>query len=391
VASIALPRPAEAPVPVAEAPTFQSPAITAIDWPCWAAPSMLEAWDALASAASEPNPFLESWYLLPSLRALDPGESVQILKFTLDGRLCGLLPVKREKDYYGKPFRLLANWTHPNCFLAAPLVARGMEEPFWRALFDWADGSGRHGLFLHLSGIPLDGTPDRALRRVLAEQHRAFGLVHREERALLASDVTPEAYYSASMSAKKRKELRRQLSRLCELGTVRFDRETDGQELEDWIGQFLRLEAAGWKGKAGTALTSQPDTEQLFRDALAGAARLGRLERLTLRLDGKPIAMLANFVTPPGMFSFKTTYDEAYSRYSPGVLLQCENLLVLDREDIAWSDSCASEGHPMIDHIWRERRAMGRYNIAIGGMLRRALFARLLKAELGRNPTGVSA
>lgn len=351
---------------------------------------MLESWNSLASGAVEPNPFLESWYLLASLRALDPDETVRILKFVSDGVLCGMLPVSRDKDYYGKPIRLLANWSHPNCFLASPLVAKGMEEPFWRALFDWADGQGRYGLFLHLSGIVLGGRLDQALHRVLAEQRREFGLVHREERALLASDQTPEAYFSASLSAKKRKELRRQLSRLSELGELRFERETEAAGLEAWIDQFLQLEAAGWKGRAGTALAAHPQTEQLFRDSLGAAARLDRLERLTLRLDGKPIAMLANFVAPPGMFSFKTAYDEAYARFSPGVLLQCENLLVLDRADIAWSDSCASEGHPMIDHIWRERRAIGRYNIAIGGRLRRALFSRLLKAELARNPTGVS-
>ena len=96
--------------------------------------------------------------------------------------------------------------------------------------------------------------------------------------------------------------------------------------------------------------------------------------------------MLANFITAPGAFSYKTTYDETYARFSPGVLLQCENLLMLDRADIAWTDSCAAQGHPMIDHIWRERRALGRISIGIGGKLRRGLFARLLKIEQGRNP-----
>jgi hypothetical protein len=71
------------------------------------------------------------------------------------------------------------------------------------------------------------------------------------------------------------------------------------------------------------------------------------------------------------------------------VLLQCENLLMLDRPDIAWTDSCAAQGHPMIDHLWRERRALGRVSIAIGGKLRRKVFARMLKIELGRNPAGI--
>ena len=43
----------------------------------------------------------------------------------------------------------------------------------------------------------------------------------------------------------------------------------------------------------------------------------------------------------------------------------------------------------MIDHIWRERRPVGRLSIAIGGKLRRTLFGQLLRRELGRNPAGI--
>jgi hypothetical protein len=44
----------------------------------------------------------------------------------------------------------------------------------------------------------------------------------------------------------------------------------------------------------------------------------------------------------------------------------------------------------MIDHIWRERRPIGRLSIAIGGKTRRRLFKSLLRLEMGRNPAGVS-
>ena len=127
----------------------------------------------------------------------------------------------------------------------------------------------------------------------------------------------------------------------------------------------------------------------MFKEVLSGAATRGRLERLTLSLDGEPIAMLVNFITPPGAYSYKTAFDERYARFSPGVLIQRENLALLDRAEITWCDSCAAADHPMIDHIWRERRAVGRLSIAIGGKLRRALFARLVRAELGRSPAGV--
>lgn len=370
----------------AAAPAVQA---RAVGWTMMDTPEARLAWDALAQCAAEPNPFHESWYLLPALRTLDPEGSVKLLRLEADGDLAGLIPLRHENRYYRWPIPQLCNWIHGNCFLGAPLVAAGMERQFWRALLAWADTHAGRGLFLHLGAMPLSGPVHAALQAVLSEQGRLAGLVLREERAMLASPLSPEAYFEASLSGKKRKELRRQFARLSELGEVRFERRRDDYRLGHWIDNFLALEHSGWKGLAGSALASHQSTAQLFREALAGAASQGKLERLTLSLDGEPIAMLVNFLTPPGAYSYKTAFDERFSRYSPGVLVQRENLELLDSPEIDWCDSCASADHPMIDHIWRERRPVGRISIAIGGKLRRTVFARLLKAELGRNPAGL--
>ncbi len=342
----------------------------------------------LARCAVEPNPFFEPWYLLPALKAFDAADNVRLLVLQDKGRWLGLLPISRQSHYYGRPLPHLASWTHANCFLGAPLVAKGCEAQFWQVLLDWGDAAGGMALFLHLSQLPLEGRVATALNEQLALRNRTAGVVFAEERALLASDLSPDSYLEASMSGKKRKELRRQHNRLSELGQLAFERRDNDVGLDAWCRDFLYLEQAGWKGEAGSALACSLQTETMFRESLTGAAALGRLERLTLTLDGKPIAMLANFLSPPGSFSYKTAFDEAYSRFSPGVLLQRENLALLNRDGIEWCDSCAASDHPMIDHIWRERRRIGSLSIAIGGAARQALFRLLLTAEMGRRPDG---
>jgi CelD/BcsL family acetyltransferase involved in cellulose biosynthesis len=360
-------------------------------WQSLDSPEARHAWDALALCAAEPNPFHESWYLLPALRALDPKGTVTLLRFEFDGELAGILPLRREARYYRWPIPQLTGWIHGNCFLGLPLVAAGLERHFWRALLAWADTHPRASLFLHLAQVPLDGPLWLALQEVLIEQGRLAALVHREERAMLASSLSPEAYFAESMSGKKRKELRRQHTRLAELGKLTFERRRDDAHLLRWCEDFLALEHSGWKGSAGSALASHQTTARMFKDALSGAVSRGRLERLTLSLDGAPIAMLVNFLTPPGAYSYKTAFDERYARFSPGVLLQRENLALLDHAEVRWCDSCAAADHPMIERIWREKRGIGRISIAIGGKWRRALFARLVRAELGRNPGGLDA
>ncbi|MBF9150668.1 GNAT family N-acetyltransferase [Novosphingobium sp. 1Y9A] len=349
-------------------------------------------WHALAESASTPNPFFEPWYLLASLEAFDPTGTGRLLSVEVAGELAGLMPLSSPRRYGRWPLPHLATWLHPNAFLGAPLVRAGCERVFWRALLQWADAqAGREqALFLHLPAMPLEQPLTEALFDCADEQGRKASLVMREQRALLHSPLTPELYLERALTAKKRKELRRQHSRLAEQGQLEVVRYRDATALDAWIEAFLALEKRGWKGTSNSAMACAPETEALFRNALEGAAALGRLERLSLTIDRRPIAMLANFLTPPGSFSYKTAFDEDFARYSPGVLLQRENLALLSRPEITWCDSCAAPDHPMIDSLWTERRAIGRISVAIGGKLRRSLFETLLALELGRNPVGLT-
>jgi CelD/BcsL family acetyltransferase involved in cellulose biosynthesis len=346
-----------------------------------AEPAFVAAWERLAARAAEPNPFFEPWFLLPALRQWGEPERVVTKAWFHAGRLAGLLPVVRSARYYGHGVTHAKGWLHPNAFCGVPLIAAGHEEAFWRAMLAHFDRRARRALFWHLPAMPADGPANAALERVLAGDGRAHYRVAEERRALLAGETSAEAYLAGAMSAKKRKELRRQRSRLAEEGTLIFERLENDAGLAAWIAEFLALEAAGWKGEAGSALASAPATRALFDQALTGAAAAGRLERLALRLDGRAIAMLANFITPPGAYSFKTAYDEAYARFSPGMLLQLENLALLERADVQWADSCAAQGHPMIERLWRGQRLMISRNIAIGGPVRRAAFRMLMAWE----------
>lgn len=345
-------------------------------------------WEALADVASEPNPFFESWYLLPALRHLRETAPVRILCFEQDGELAGLLPLVRSPRYYRWPLPTLASWLHDNCFCGVPLVRAGVEVPFWRALLRWADQNAGLALFLHLRAMVVDGPLHTALKAVSIHDGRQVEEVHFEARAMLASQLSPADYLEQALSAKKRKELRRQAKRLGGEGDLRIEYSQGDAGLVEWTESFLKLERSGWKGRAGSALACDTATAGMFRDILSGATAKGRLERRTLSLDGRPLAMLASLRSGQGCFSYKTAFDESYARYSPGVLLQQANLATLDDPEIAWSDSCASADHPMIDHIWRERRGLARLSVAIGGSLRRAAFRRIVAAELKRRPDG---
>ena len=337
-------------------------------------PSLRAAWSDLVTDAAEPNSFAEGWFVEAGLHHLARAADVRLLQVWEDGGLLGLLPLAVQTRYGRVPVRHVQNWNHANDFLGVPLIRAGHGEAFWTAALRTLDHAAWAPGFLHLNGLVEGGPAHAALVRAAGAHGRPCDVVHRSVRALLASQLSPDAYYADTVRKKKRKELGRLQRRLGELGALTSATLTSADEVAPWCDAFLRLEHAGWKGRAGSSLASAPGTEGFFRDAVAGAFDAGRLEFRRMDLDGAPVAMLINFVASPGSFSFKTAFDEAYSRYSPGVLIQLDNLSLMERPDIDWMDSCAAENHPMIDSLWAERRAVVRVSVPLSGWRRGAEF-----------------
>lgn len=331
--------------------------------PC--SPPLADA--ALPRIYGEANSFYEPPLLDAAIAQFDPEGAVRLLDVTdEDGVTLALLPVITGPRHGRYPALHVANWVHPHCYYGAPLLLAGHEQEGWRGLLAQLDGAAWSGDFLHLRLVDADGPAVQALAAVCATQARAMVEIERYERALVRSPLSAEEYWTQNVRSKKRKELRRQQNRLAECGTIERRALTDMDELSGWCDAFLALEAMGWKGEEGTALASRPADEAFFRQACAAAHATDSLDMLRIDCDGAAIAMLVNFVGPGGGFSFKIAIDPAFSRYSPGVLVEMDNLArVLDERRTPWMDSCAMPGHPMIDSLWAERRAIVQYRIAL--------------------------
>jgi CelD/BcsL family acetyltransferase involved in cellulose biosynthesis len=346
-------------------------------------------WDALSARAGEPNVFARRWFLAPSLAHIAASNTGELVALMRGEAAIGLVPLARKRLYGPIPVSHLADWTHPNMFLAGATFARGEERAGWSALLASLAARGEH--YALFGPLDRDGPVARGLVAAAAEAGLACRLVRQENRALLDSDLPSEAYWQAALPGKKRKELRRQERRLGELGALAFDWLERDADLPQWCDDFLALEQAGWKGREGSAMASDPATGRLFRDVLAGAQAARSLAMCRLTLDGRPIAMLVTLIAGRAGFSFKTTYDEALAAYSPGVLLQRYNLDLRSRAGLDWIDSCARPDHPMIDALWTQRRALAWYAVSLsGGVHRRAFDAvhalKALKRRLRGRP-----
>ena len=94
--------------------------------------------------------------------------------------------------------------------------------------------------------------------------------------------------------------------------------------------------------------------------AAEGHARIDRLMQ-----NGRLLAAAITLRSGTSAWFWKIAYDESVARSSPGVqvALDVTELLLADPR-IVRADSCATAGHPMIDHLWRERLALADLLIA---------------------------
>lgn len=125
--------------------------------------------------------------------------------------------------------------------------------------------------------------------------------------------------FSKSLKRHFRQELRRRLKRLKEIGAVEFV--TTREYSPELMKKYFDLEARSWKGRGGTAASCDERAEKLHEDFARAVADKNALSIYELKLDSETIAMSINIKYAEKTVFWKTSFDENYSRYSPGNLL----------------------------------------------------------------------
>ncbi|VAV87555.1 hypothetical protein MNBD_ALPHA08-1394 [hydrothermal vent metagenome] len=193
-------------------------------------------------------------------------------------------------------------------------------------------------------------------------------LFNTHERAALICNSTYDQWFAENFSRKRRKEYRRLRNRLAEKGDLKTIVWQPGDPVKPWLEEFLQLEAAGWKGRHGTAIARNKEQTAHLRHALPQLAQNGSLLFWKVTLDQKPIALLFGFLENKQVWLGKMAFDETLSQYSPGVLIILEATAdLLGRKNIDLVDSSADPDHPMINNIWRDRVQVADYLIATPG------------------------
>lgn len=134
--------------------------------------------------------------------------------------------------------------------------------------------------------------------------------------------------YHASLSARRRYDLRRARRRLEERGKPHIEIVRPSEEsLEPLLETAFRVESSGWKGRSGTALLHNPAVRRFFHRYCRRACQAGELRLAFMRLGGDvPIAMQVGLESAGRYWVLKIGYDEAWAHASPGMQLTAHTI-----------------------------------------------------------------
>ncbi len=119
-----------------------------------------------------------------------------------------------------------------------------------------------------------------------------------------------------------RAAVRQGLRNLKELGPVHLKTAKSEHDLDGFLAEFLRVEAAGWKGAAGTAVAFLPRFEDLMRTLLRADEPDVQADIALLYCGPDAVAAQFRIVVGPVIYLYKSGYDERFESMQPGHVMK---------------------------------------------------------------------
>lgn len=322
-----------------------------------------EEWDALLPPDSTPFD-LHCWHLA-WWRAFGGPLELSICALRRDRELAAVFPLARSRG------RLvaLAN-SHSSVFRPLARDPEAIDELCAAVL-----GAGA----VDLLALPAEDASVAALRSQAAPAGALASSAPSYASPIVATDGEFDAWRESSKPrwGAPLERFRRKMGRdhEAEIALIQAPRELEA-ELEDGF----RVEASGWKGRAGTAIVSNPETAALYRAVGREFAARDALRLSRIVLDGRTVAFDFCILHRNRLYLLKTGFDEEFRRLAPGLVMR---LSVIERcfasgldahellgSESEWKGKFATTKRPHISFNAYPRRPLGVARYAYRAKLR---------------------
>lgn len=339
---------------------------------------LLPHWQDLCSRCSEDNVYFLPHYALALLDTVAKESDVVFVTVWDGSVLIGLLPV--SKSSLAVPGIIAGGqaWETDYTFNSMPLLDRVQALGAAAGLVDGL-AQLRAGEWI-IPNVNTGGPACQALISALELRQMPYLRRGAFQRASMTGGRSFEDHLAACIDSKRRRELARNRRRLEELGVVTYEAHQSGGGLRQAVEAFLRLEASGWKGQRGTALLNRLETKEFAINAFAGK---GKTRVDLLLVNGTPIAAGVTLFAGTTGFTVKCAYDEAYAKYSAGLLLELDVIKSFLVNGWAQRLDAATNGVHVIDRLWPDRIEVADLVFSLAPIVPRARLAAFDASQKG--------
>jgi CelD/BcsL family acetyltransferase involved in cellulose biosynthesis len=272
-------------------------------------------WDALVQRAGLTHPFLTYDWIRAWWTCFGGASRLHLLVVRDGWRLLGIAPLVSESAWmYGMPVRRLRLMHNDHTPRADVIVGERADEVYgaiWRTLrlsaAEWD--------LVQLGQVAAESPTLSAFANLAAADGHPVGVWHGESSPYLAVGGDWDAF-AAGLSGRFRRNVRNRLTRLQRLGHLALEIAEDPAVLSEARADAIRLEASGWKARAGTAIASSPAAHRFYTSLTQSPHGLG-LRQLFLTVSGRRIAVAWVTTWRGRMVLLKSGYDPVFAACAP--------------------------------------------------------------------------
>ncbi len=276
-------------------------------------------WNELAAAAGLDHPFLEHVWIRAWWDCFGAGSTLQILVVKVGVRTVAIAPlILTDTRMWGIKVRRLGFFYNAHVPRADFLIAQRSEEVY-RAIWNHLART-RNWDLLQLCQLPEGSATLNAISELAEADHRRIVTWLSSASPYVPLHSSWDQYLDG-LASKHRSNLRNRFKRLNAIGPVEVETISSIEDLPDALEAGLQLEAAAWKGEAGTAISSDPDVARFYSTLASRAADRGWMRLNFLEASSRPIAFDFSLEYKNRIHLLKSGYDPAFSAYSPSNLL----------------------------------------------------------------------
>jgi len=277
-------------------------------------------WNRLCDDAGIDHPFLRHEWIRTWWECFGAGKELFVLLVKSGQEIIAIAPLMLGRArMYGLKVRRLEFISNVHTPRFDFIVARQQDDAYGAIWTYLVSCSGLWDV-LSLSQLPAGSRTLEELPRLAAGGGFLSGLWLSGDSPYLPLHGTWDAYVKG-LDQKHRSNLRNRLKRLSRRGEVGVETIATIEHVASALTDGLLLEAAAWKGAAGTAICCRPEVQQFYTKLAERAAERGWLRLHFLTLDHHRIAFQYSMFCRDKLYLLKPGYDPAYAPYSPSNLL----------------------------------------------------------------------